>query len=448
MKFDYDLVIIGNTYEAIYAAFKAINLKARVALVQNPLEVNLSIYESFKQLYITNNENFFVNDLYLEQNYYNLASLGVDIIFGQGKFNSQKYPIFIVNDRQLKARNYLIATGTKVVTPNIQELDKVGCLTIEDVYNYHDLNKLPNNLAVIGNNPQAIELSQTLAKLNKNIHLIISGNRILPYYDNQASRLIQAHLEAERVKVFTSSPWQQIKKIEGRKWLQVGSQVINVEEVILLDNYQPNLTELNLESLGIKFNKYGFPLVNKKLQTTNANIYICGNAIGGYSQTNIAEHEADIAVKHALFLSHFQVNYNYLTITIFTEPNVAQVGMTETQAKKYYGDDVQTICEYFKNLPWANITNKNTGFCKINVLKDGTILGAVIVGENATEIIEVIALAMAENIRLQKLANFSYPYTTSSKIITKTAQAWELEKLKCNKILNNLLETWFNWRKT
>jgi pyruvate/2-oxoglutarate dehydrogenase complex dihydrolipoamide dehydrogenase (E3) component len=434
MKYDYDLVIIGNTQEAIYAAFKAVNLKSRVALVLSSLQFDLVPSESiFKKAYTPNID---------ENCYYNLTCLGVDIIIGEGEFIHKPKPLFIVSNRKLKSRNYLIATGSKIILPNIPELAQIGCLTLDNL-SRSKLDKLPQNLAIIGNNSQAIELSQTLAQEGKQVNLVLSEKRLLPYFDFQASFLLQCHLEAEGIKIFTESPWTQIKQINQEKWLQIGKQVLPVDEVILAENYQPNLTNLNLESWGTKFNQFGFPLVNKKLQTTNPHIYTCGDVLGGVSQTNIAEYEADIAVKNALFFPFFQVNYNCLPLTIFSNPNLAQVGLTEHQAKKYYGNDVNVICEYFKHLP----KSQNSGFCKIIFLNDGTILGCVIIGYNAVEIIGVIALAIAKNIKLPQLANFYYPHFTDSEIITKVAISGQIKLLNNNKKLINLLETWFNWRK-
>lgn len=435
MKFDYDLVIIGNTIEAIYAASKAVYLKSRVALVFSPLDVNLRASERLFQRSCTSDIN------------QHLSCLGVDVIIGNGEFIAKPNRVFLVNNRKLTSRSYLIATGAKIVLPNLPDLEQIGCLTLDHLCQ-SDLTNLPQNLAIIGNNPQSIELSQLLAKLGKNVNVILREKRLLPYLDFQASFLLQCHLETEGINIFTESPWTQIKQIDQQKWLQIGNQVIQVDEVILAQNYQPNLTNLNLESWGVKFNQSGFPLVNNKLQTTNPNLYVCGDILGGYSQTNIAESEADIAVKNALFFPLFKVNYNCLPVTVFTNPNLAQFGLSEHQAKQYYGNNVQVICEYFKHLPNCQFTDQNSGFCKIIFLNDGTILGCVMVGEKAAEIIGALAFAMAKNIKLPQLANFYYPYFTNSAIIGKAALSAKIQLLKNNKNLLSLLETWFNWRKT
>jgi pyruvate/2-oxoglutarate dehydrogenase complex dihydrolipoamide dehydrogenase (E3) component len=444
MKFDYDLVIIGNTKEAIYAASKAVHLKARVALVLGTENANLSPSETiFEQECVPKIE---------ENLYYNLSCLGVDIIIGNGEFVSRTEQVFLVNNRKVNSRSYLIATGGKIQLPNIPELDQIGCLTLDDLlascYDFQLITSrgrksLPENLAIIGNNPQAIELSQKLAREGKQVNLIFPEPRLLPYFDFEASFLLQCELEADGINIFTESPWTQIKQIDQQKWLQVGNQVLQVDEVIFAQNYQPNLSNLNLESWGVKFNQFGFPLVNKKLQTTNQNIYVCGDILGGFSQTNISEYEADIAVKNALFFPLFSVNYNCLPVTVFTNPNLTQVGLTEHKAKQFYGDNVQVVGEYFKHLPH----HQNSGFCKLICLNDGTILGCVMVSNLASEIIGAIALAIDKKIKLAELANFYYPSCTNNEIITKVAISGKIKLLKSNKILINLLKTWFNWRK-
>jgi pyruvate/2-oxoglutarate dehydrogenase complex dihydrolipoamide dehydrogenase (E3) component len=430
IKFDYDLIIIGSKEEAIYAAFKAANLKSRVALVidQNPDLQNIIYNFSFKR----------EKDLY-----YNLSSIGVDIIIGTGEFVSKPKRLFRINNRKLKAVNYLIATGNKIKLPNLSDLKDIRCLTLSELWQLN-LKHLPENIAIIGNNPQVIELSQKLNDLGKNVSLVMRETRLLPYFDSQASFLLQCHLEAAGIQIFTDAPWTQIKQIEQQKWLQVGNHILQVDEVIFAENYEPDLDNLNLKSWNVEFNRLGYPVVNKKLQSTHHNIYFCGDILGGYAQKNIAKYEADIAVRNSLFFPLFSVNYNYLPTCVFSKPNLAQVGLSEDQARRFYGDKLQVICEYFKYLS----TQENSGFCKISCLNDGTILGCVIIGNYASEIIGAIALAMKKNVKLTELADFYYSSSTHSEIITKVAISGKENLFKNNKFLVGLFKTWFNWRKT
>ena len=485
MAVDYDLVVIGSSQEGIYAAAAAARLQARVALVTQNLEEHsyssaIIFGHSLAQIagFVSNNQkNHFgiysessefkiaeltearnwsqaVNFALTEENSLtSLATLGVDVVYGQGEFCRLPQPAFIVGKRKLRSRTYLIATGTHSVRDSQTAIEDCDHLTLSDICQKQDLSSLPADLAIVGDTPQALMMAQSLARFSKQVVLITEKKRFLPYEDAEAAMLIQAQLEAEGVKILTASPITQSKHLGEKKWLQAGDRAIETEEIIVTGKRQPNVESLNLAGVGVSCKPNGIA-VNEKLQTSNPKIYACGDVLGGYFLPHIAQYEANIALQNALFLPWFKTDYKYLPWAIFTQPNLARVGMTENQARQRYGDDIHIVRQYWKNTTQAQITGKTTGLCKFVILPRGEIIGAHLVGENAAELIGAIAFMMKSKIKLSKniiggllRIDFPYVYPSFAEIIQKTTTVYQQQRLANHKNLRNWLETWFDLRK-
>jgi pyruvate/2-oxoglutarate dehydrogenase complex dihydrolipoamide dehydrogenase (E3) component len=456
---DYDLIVIGNTPEGIIASEYACQLGARVALV------SLGTYENNQQLeiiysqWVKSENSLFKNGLNLKtiyeeilsictaQNYYKLATLGVDIIEGKAEFCRLPQLALIVNQQKLRSSSYLITTSSQRVVPNIQGIEKVNFFTPPQIYQREDLTKLPENLVIIGDGIEGIILAQKLKNLGKKITLIVTKNQLLPREDQDISFFIQANLEAQGISILTNAQVTQIREFDGKKWIQAGDKALETDELIIATSEKkPNISGLNLENLGVKLSKTGVK-VNQKLQTTNPKIYACGDVIGGYNCLNIAQYEAKIAVKNALFFPVYQVNYNYLPYTIFTEPNLARVGLTEKQARKLYGDNLEIINANFQDLELRNLSHNGVGLIKIILTKQGDILGCHLVGKNVGEFIGIVALAMQNKVKFGNLENLTNSYGTYSQIINTLARQWNSDHLLKNKLLKDLLETFFIWKR-
>lgn len=485
MAVDYDLVVIGSSWEGIYAAATAAKLKARIALVtQNKTgycqDSERFIRHSLTQIsYLVQQrqENRFGiaddilsvpknsllaaklwgegvrENLIAEQSLTTLASLGVDVIFDQSEFCRLPKQALIVGKRKLESRAYLIATGSDFVVKSIPGKEEVDFLTITELFNQKDLDSLPKNLVVIGDCFRTLEVVHSLARLGKNITLIVEQKRLLPQEDLDVALLIQAQLEADQVKIITNSPVTQIKKIEQKKWLQAGSYAIEADEIIFAGERTPNIDSLNLAGVGVKYQPNRI-LVNNYLQTTNHQIYACGELISSYGLPNFAQYEANIVLKNALFFPCFKVNYHGLPWAIFTEPNLARVGMTETQARQSYGHDLYVIKQYFKSIAQAQILGETTGFLKLLVSPQGEILGCAIIGHQAVELINAIALMIKKKIKLNRnsisgllQSDIPYIYPSYGEILDQAANDFYQQKLARSKTSLNLLETWFNWRR-
>ncbi|MEI6445936.1 MAG: NAD(P)/FAD-dependent oxidoreductase [Nostocales cyanobacterium ELA583] len=477
---DYDIVIIGGSITGYQAALTANQLQAKVGLIvsadishnynlnyQYVLSEISQISQQFRNLanlgiYETNiNINiapldwtkglFYANAVLKNLNQINslanLAAQGVDIIVGNGQFQSSPKLSFTVNERHLYSRTYLLANGSRPLIPNISGLDTIEYLTLANIWESLEKTKLPESWVIIGGVPQSIEIAQVLARFGCKVTLIVKYSSILPNLDSEIAQLLTAQLEVDSVRVLTQTQVTQIRRIDNKKWVQAGNLAIETDEILIATRQQPNLESLNLSTVGIKPYQQRL-IVNEKLQTTNHRIYACGDVLGGYDLQNIGNYEANIAVKNALFFPRFKVNYESVPWGIYSQPRISQVGLTEIQAKNRYSQNqVLVLKQYFKTATAAQIQGEITGVCKLIVLENGKILGCSILGTEAGELINLISLAISQNIQVQHLAKLSPIYPSFSEIIIETAREWNRHRINKNHILQEFLLSFFNYRR-
>lgn len=485
MAVDYDVVIIGGSPAGRAAAAAAAQLKATVALVEpvfrakesgeklTPISshtlshlaqltnqlanasqfgIRLNNTDSAKNNHSINFDAAIQWATTVESNLEDqnspalLAARGVDFIQGNGQFEPQPRLAFVINGRRLLARSYLIATNSRPAIPDIEGLQNTDYLTPACVW--QSLTQTPQGRWVIlGSDPTGCQLAQILARFGLDITLVVKRPHILAKEDPEIAQLVQATLEAEGVRVLTSTTVTLVKQIENKKWIQAGDQAMEFDQILLCAGQQPDFADLNLEAVGVKLQRHRL-LLNEKLQTTNHRIYAFGDAIGGYQFANIANYEANIALKNALFFPFFKVDYRPIPWVIFSDPQMARVGLNQVQARRIYGHDVLVLRQHFKTVAAAQIKDEITGVCKLIVRRNGRILGAAIVGFGAGELINVIALAIAQRLKVDAIATYAPVSPSFSEILHSCAAQYHQARLNSHPNLQNLLEGFFNFRRS
>lgn len=484
MAVDFDLIVVGGARVGRYAAMRATQLGARVALIEPPdLQVHgallwQSLLSQFneackqqawlRQWSDQNNQNNPIeaaNDLQqinwqqtrdwaktlaetLElsnttDSLPHLATAGVEVIVAEGSFYRHPQVGFAIADRLLRARNYLLALTTQAAIPAIDGLVTVNWVTLDSWQQVWQT--LPQQVLIIGRDPKGIALAQTLNRLGAKITLLTSYDSLLPWHDPDAARILQSQLEAEGVTVLTQTLITQVRQIDQQVWVQAGDRAIETEAILLATKPQLALAHLNLEAVGVKCHPNQI-VVNRKLQTTNPRIYACGEGLGSYASTAIDQHEADVALHNALFLPTRQVDYRATPWVLFTDPQFVQLGLSELQAKQAYGEDVLVAYQPLKLLEKAQISGNLTGFFKLIARRNGEILGAQCFAPNATEWMTIIAFAMQNRLKFDALTQLPALSTSFTALIQQAAT--QLQQQRRTEWQRELLETWFNFCRT
>ena len=469
MAVDYDLVIIGGGSGGLVVASAAAQLHAKVALVEkdrlggdclwygcvpskslihaarvayevkhgsrfgihtNPPEINFAQANGHVQKVIATIEPHDSPERF--------RGLGVEVIFGSGKFIDKR--TFEVNGRKLKARNFVISTGSRPAIPPVTGLKEAGFITNEQVFS---LTERPESLAVIGAGPIGCELGQSLQRLGSQVTIISSRDRIMPKEEPEAAAVVEQQLLSEGINFIKNARAEKVEVIDGKKHLWAGGREIIVDEILVSAGRNPNVDSLNLEAAGVEYDRKGIK-VNEKLQTTNKRIYGCGDVIGGYQFTHVAGYEAVVVIQNALFLPTKKADYRVIPWATFTDPELARVGLTEKQARERYGDDIYILKQEMKGVDRAQAEGATNGFAKIITTGKGEILGAHLVGASAGELIHEVVLAMSNKLPVSALSGI-HIYPTLSEVNSKAALQLSKQKYAKNEFLQNLLPKIFKF---
>ena len=357
--------------------------------------------------------------------------LGVDVFLGDGQFASNN--TVTVEDRVLKFKKAVIATGSRAAIPEIPGLVAAGYLTNETVFS---LVKRPQRLAVIGGGPIGCELAQTFRRLGCEVILLHRGSQVLNKEDPAAAAILQQVLLDEGVKLILDCQVQQVTTTAAGKTLSYSSNgrsdTAIVDEILIGAGRTPNIESLNLAIAGVAADAKGVE-VNDYLQTNNSRIYAAGDVCMKWQFTHAADAAARIVIKNTLF-SPFGIGKTKLSSLVmpwvtYTEPEIAHVGLSDDDAHQA-GIEFETINIPMSSVDRAITDGETQGFVKI-IHRRGSdeILGATIVSSRAGELISEVTTAMVNKIGLSKLSSTIHPYPTQGDGIKKAADAYRRKLL-------------------
>lgn len=354
-------------------------------------------------------------------------SLGVEVFEEEATFLSPNE--LQVGEQKLRAKHFVIATGSRAVVPAVIGASQLPYFTNETIFD--QLERKPESLLIIGGGPIGCELGQMFSRLGVAVTILNKSKRLLAKEDPAVSEFVRERLEAEGIKVITEIEIDGAEEREGRIHLHAPGKNITGAALLVAAGRQPNVENLNLEVAGVQFTKKGIT-VDEHLETTRAGIYAVGDIVGALQFTHVADYHARVAIRNTLVPFGFlrqKVDYRVVPWCTYLDPEVATVGLTETAAKEQ-GIEYDLIVQEMKEVDRAVLERAETGCARVLVGRGSDeVLGATIIGALAGELIQEFVLAMKHGIGLKKIAATIYAYPTFASLVLKTAEKLNKKRL-------------------
>ena len=350
------------------------------------------------------------------------TGLGVQVIAGTARFKDTATAA-VGEAVEIKARRFVIATGSSPAIPPIPGLAETPHLTNETIF---DLADCPRHLVVIGAGPTGLELAQAFRRLGAAV-TVIEAVVPLANEDPECVAVVLDALAREGIALRAGVTVRSVRRAaDGQDaGVQVAihdgahEETISGSHLLIAAGRTPNVADLALDRAGIAHGPHGI-VVDKRLRTTNKRVYAIGDVTGGPRLTHVAGYQAGLVVRQALFRLPVRVRYDAVPRVTFTQPELAHVGLTEAEAKARR--------RRFRLLRWpyhendrAQAERATDGHLKIVVTRGGKVLGATIVGRNAGELIATFALAIGHGLNIRAFAGTVMAYPTLAEIGKRAA---------------------------
>jgi pyruvate/2-oxoglutarate dehydrogenase complex dihydrolipoamide dehydrogenase (E3) component len=335
--------------------------------------------------------------------------MGVEVIRETARFIAAR--TVQVGKRQIQAHRVVIATGSEAAIPSIDGLADVPYLTNDTIF---EIGELPRHLVILGGGPIGMELGQAFRRLGAQV-TVIERDKAMPKDDPELAQALLQRLADEGIAIREHANVTKVGP-EGdgiSLTVEEAGQVSRIigSHLLIATGRKARTSGLELEAAGIKHNDHGI-VVDEHLKTSARGVYAAGDVTGGPKFTHVCSHHAGIVVQNALFRIPAKVDYRAMPWVTYTDPELAQVGMTEAQAREKFGDQVRVIRVPFAKNDRAQAEHKTEGLLKLVAHKNGQVVGASILGTNAGELAHSWVIAIQQGLKLRNLAQTFAPYPT------------------------------------
>jgi pyruvate/2-oxoglutarate dehydrogenase complex dihydrolipoamide dehydrogenase (E3) component len=324
-----------------------------------------------------------------------------------------------VGDDELGADRILIATGSRTAVPPIQGIDDIDWI---DHVSALELTELPESLLVVGGGPVGLEFAQIFARFGSRVTIVQGADRISPRSDEQASAVLHDALEEDDgIEIALSSTVSSVRRDGDEVVAAVGSREIRVAKLLLASGRTPNVESLRLEELGIEHDRAGI-VVDELMRTSVEGIWAAGDVTGRYQFTPIAQYQARIAIGDMFELDPPPADYSVLPTAIFTEPELAGVGLTEQEARDQ-GIDHEVVVHGIEHVQRSSYKEHMRGLFKI-VFETGTrrVLGLHVVAPNGGDIVNGFSLGLRLGATVDDLAAMHHVFPTFAEGVKAAAE--------------------------
>jgi len=338
------------------------------------------------------------------------------------------------------AKRIFICTGTKPRVPPIPGIDQVEFLTNENLF---ALNTIPKSMVIIGGGAIGSEMAQAFSRLGCKVTIVHADLHLLPHGDPEAGKLLETVFADEGIEVNNGCTISQSGRENGNIVVQTdrGERMIG-EKLLVAAGRDHDFTELRLENAGVKHSRSGIG-IDKTLRTTQRGIYAPGDCNGSFLFTHAAMHQGMIALMNAMMPGPMGFDYRKYVVpwTVFTEPQVAHVGMLERDLKAK-GISYEVIEEKYEDYGAAIAEGIAIGSVRAYASKTGRIYGARIVGEGAGEMIGEWGLAIQNRLRMHKIMFLQHSFPTMSFLTKRVSEGWMMNRMK-SRLLRRLIRFMF-----
>ena len=342
---------------------------------------------------------------------------GINVIREFGRFISKDE--VQAGDTIIKARRIVIATGSSPLVPPIPGLDKTPHETNETLF---ELREKPDHLLIIGGGPIGMEMAQAHIRMGCKV-TVIEGRKALAKDDPETAAIVLQSLKDEGVEIAEDAEAAEISGDVGAIEVKAkDGRVFKGSHLLVAVGRKTNTAKLDLDKAGIEPTKNGIK-VDASLRTTNRKVYAIGDVAGGMQFTHVAGYHAGVVIRSLMFAIPSKAKTAHIPWATYTDPELSQVGLTEAQAKDEHGDKVEVVRFHYNHNDRAIAERKTKGFIKVMVVK-GRPVGVSIVGYQAGELINLWALALANNMKMSQIAGMVAPYPTIGEVNKRAAGAY------------------------
>ncbi|MEW6086889.1 MAG: FAD-dependent oxidoreductase [bacterium] len=472
-KFDYDLIVIGGGAGGFVSAKLANGLGVKTAIVEknkiggqctlhgcipskafikasrvlNNLKrmgdfgLRLKSPLSIETNSVMSHVRSIVNKVYNSHLPESFEQIGINIFSGGPSFIDNHH--IKVNEKILSAEHFMISTGSRAFIPQIDGINEIPYL-INDTF--FGLELLPSSIIILGGGPVGIELAQALKRFGTSVTVVEMAERILSREDRELAERLAGVLMKEGLSILTGTMAAKLSLKEGKISLTVRNKEkhsydISADAFLIAAGRSPNVEGLDLEKAGVQYDKSGIKTDNR-LRTSASNIYACGDVVGPYQFSHIAEYQAVIAVTNMLLPVKKSVNYKNVIWCTYTDPEFAHAGLTEEEARAEYGDKTKIYRVEYGKIDRGKTDLAGEGMAKF--ICDGrmNLVGAHILGERSGEIIHEAQAAKSMGIPFHKIQSVIHAYPSYSDVLKQSAKLCYIDRLRNNyflKILNSIL---------
>jgi pyruvate/2-oxoglutarate dehydrogenase complex dihydrolipoamide dehydrogenase (E3) component len=458
----YDLIVIGAGAGGLTAAFTALGFGKKVLMVEKekpggectwsgcvPSKALINVAKDvhaarnidpsiqFDTGLAMQQVRRVIDDVYEEETPEKLQEAGAAYVNGVAKFRDAH--TVDVNGESYTASKFVIASGSSPLVAPIPGLSELDFLTNENIFT---LDKLPESIVVLGGGAIGVELAQAMNRLGTRVTLLEMMPEIMFREEPDFAQAVREKLAAEGVEFLIGTTATAVNKSATGICVNVESgnerSTVEAQALLVALGRVANTAAMGLEDIGIEFDKA--ITVNDRLQTSVSNIYACGDVIGPYQFSHMANYQGKIAAMNAILPIKRSANYEHIAWTTFTDPEFARAGLTESEARAKYGNSIRVYHYDFSKLDRAKTKANDSGRIKLITNTKGKVLGAHILGARAGEMICEVQVLKQLNIPFGKLQGVIHPYPTYADALRQLAQQVYLDGIFKNPVVATLMK--------